>query len=202
MLYILIENMESSPFGAMGSAASWESWDMGLIPSLAQWIKDHTLLQLQLRLQLRLGSDSWPGTSICCRAAKNEEGKKNGKHKGKKTSNSFCSFFIQSFLYRQIFVVGIFFFNFQIHLLGGCTCNFIFYFFHLHSISSFTSFHLILANINLNSYIYTLKFLPLFFLMRNVHKIDICRANEHIRETSLCPQPLRQSESDYVRSWC
>lgn len=52
---------------------------MGLIPSLAQWIKDHTLLQLQLRLQLQLSSDPWPRNSICRRAAKIE--KKNQKPK-------------------------------------------------------------------------------------------------------------------------
>ena len=30
---------------------SWECWDAGLIPGLAQWVKDPVLLQLQLGLQ-------------------------------------------------------------------------------------------------------------------------------------------------------
>ena len=56
---------ESSCCGAMGLAASWECWDIGSIPSLAQWVKDLVLLQLRLRLQLHLASDLWPGNSIC-----------------------------------------------------------------------------------------------------------------------------------------
>ena len=40
------------------------SWDVRLIPGPAQWVKDPALLQLQLRLQLWLGSDLWPGNSI------------------------------------------------------------------------------------------------------------------------------------------
>ena len=51
--------------GAMGSEASWERWDSGSIPTLAQWVKDLVLSQLQLRSQLQLGSDPWPRHSIC-----------------------------------------------------------------------------------------------------------------------------------------
>ena len=43
---------------------SWEHWDTDKIPGLAQWVKDPGLLQLQL------GSDPWPGNSMCHRAAK------------------------------------------------------------------------------------------------------------------------------------
>ena len=49
----------------MGLMAPWECWKKDLIPGLAQWVKDMALLQLWLRLQLQLGSDSWPRNSIC-----------------------------------------------------------------------------------------------------------------------------------------
>ena len=66
----------SSPCGTMGWAVSWEHWDTDSISSLAQWVKDPVLLQLRLRSWLRLGSDSWPGNSICCGVAKKEKEKK------------------------------------------------------------------------------------------------------------------------------
>ena len=66
----------SSCCGAVGLAMSWECWDAGLIPSLAQWVYDLVLLQLQLGLQLQLRSDPWPRNSICCGVAKKER-KKN-----------------------------------------------------------------------------------------------------------------------------
>ena len=44
-----------------GSVTSWERWDAGLIPGLAQWIKDPELLPLRSRSQLQLGSNPWPG---------------------------------------------------------------------------------------------------------------------------------------------
>ena len=51
----------SSHCGARGSAASWECWDVGLIPGLAQWVMDPAPLHLWLRSQLWLGSNPWPG---------------------------------------------------------------------------------------------------------------------------------------------
>ena len=58
--------IRSSCCGAVGSAASWECWDVGLIPGLAQWVKDLALLHLQLSLCLRLRSDSRLVSSIGC----------------------------------------------------------------------------------------------------------------------------------------
>ena len=64
----------------MGSAASWECWDAGLIPDLAQWVKDVVWLQVWLRSQLQLRSDPWPGNTP------------QGGQKKKKKSFSFFSF--------------------------------------------------------------------------------------------------------------
>ena len=55
------------------SVASWEHWDSGLTPGLAQWFKDLTLLQLQF------GSDLWPRNSICHEAVKKKKKKKKKK---------------------------------------------------------------------------------------------------------------------------
>ena len=63
--------------GGIGSALG--TLGTGSIPSLAQWITDPVLLQLQLRPQPQLGSYPWPGSSICYRVAKNEkQTKKSG----------------------------------------------------------------------------------------------------------------------------
>ena len=59
----------------MGSAASWEHWNEGLIPGPAQWVRDLALPQLWLGLQLWLESDPWPGKFICPRVAKKENKK-------------------------------------------------------------------------------------------------------------------------------
>ena len=56
----------------------WQSrkcWDMGLVPSPAQCVEDSVLSQLQLRLQLQVGSDPLPGNSICLRVAKSGKNK-------------------------------------------------------------------------------------------------------------------------------
>ena len=50
----------------MGLAASWERWDTGSIPSLAQWVKDPVLL----KSKLHLGSGPWPKNSMCLGVAK------------------------------------------------------------------------------------------------------------------------------------
>ena len=55
-------------------AASRERWDTGLIPGLAQWVKDPVLMQLRLRWQLQ----------ICCGGGGGEEKKKKGKREKKK----------------------------------------------------------------------------------------------------------------------
>ena len=53
------------------------SRNMGLIQSLAQWVKDPVLLQLWCRLQLRLGFYPWPGNSMC-RGCGHRKKKKRG----------------------------------------------------------------------------------------------------------------------------
>lgn len=58
----------------MGWIAPCKRWDTGLIPSLAQWVKDLVLSQL------RLGSDPWPRSSIC-----HEVGKKGNNNNNKNT---------------------------------------------------------------------------------------------------------------------
>ena len=64
---------QSSRCGAMGLVVSGEQWDTGSTPGLAQWIKDPALLQLWLRSQKWLSSDSWPRNYICYRVAKKME---------------------------------------------------------------------------------------------------------------------------------
>ena len=62
----------SSGCGAMRLTASWEHWDTGSIPSLAQWVKDPVVLQLWLRSGIWLESDPWHGNSRCQEAAQKE----------------------------------------------------------------------------------------------------------------------------------
>ena len=63
----------NSHCGTMGLVVSWELWDVGLIPGLAQWLKDPAFLQLWLKSRLWLRYDPWPRSSICYGAAKNEK---------------------------------------------------------------------------------------------------------------------------------
>ena len=66
----------------MGYMASRERQHTGLIPGPAEWVKDLALLQLQHRSQLWplwLGSDPWPGNSICHRVAKKESKQVRGR---------------------------------------------------------------------------------------------------------------------------
>ena len=58
--------------GSMGLAVSWVHWDINSIPRLPQWVMDPALLQLQIRLQLQLGSDPWLGNSITSGQPKNK----------------------------------------------------------------------------------------------------------------------------------
>ena len=57
----------SSHCGTVGSAAFWECWDTDSIPGPAQWVKDPVSPQMQL------GSDPWPGSSICQATAINKK---------------------------------------------------------------------------------------------------------------------------------
>ena len=50
----------SSHCDTVGLAASWERWDAGLIPRLAQWVHDLELLRLWPRSPLWLGFNPWP----------------------------------------------------------------------------------------------------------------------------------------------
>ena len=55
-------------------------------PSLAQRVKDPVLPQLWLRSHLQLGSDHWPRSPICPKAAKTEK-KKRKKEKKRNKEN-------------------------------------------------------------------------------------------------------------------
>ena len=58
-LYVLKKKslLEEFPLCHNGSVESLKLWGTGLIHHLAQWVKDLVLLQLQLKLELWLGSD-------------------------------------------------------------------------------------------------------------------------------------------------
>ena len=60
----------------MGLEASWENWDTCSVSSLAGWVKDWVLLQLQLRMKLRFRSDSWPRTPYTMGRPKQKSKKK------------------------------------------------------------------------------------------------------------------------------
>ena len=60
-----------------------ECQDEGSSPSPTEWVKDPMLPQLWLRSKLRLGSDPWPGSSMCLGAAQNGEERKEKEKKKK-----------------------------------------------------------------------------------------------------------------------
>ena len=62
----------SSHCDAMGLAAS-AAPGCRFAPKPSRGLKDSALTQLQCRLQLWLGSDPWPGTSVCHREARKEK---------------------------------------------------------------------------------------------------------------------------------
>ena len=53
----------------------------GLIPGLAQWVRDLALLKLWLRSRPWLPSDPWPRSSICRRVPKMIKKKKREREK-------------------------------------------------------------------------------------------------------------------------
>ena len=66
------------PLQLNGMGSILGGWDAGSILSQAQWVKDLLLPQVQLR---QLGSDPWPGNSICGKVAKRKERKRKEKRK-------------------------------------------------------------------------------------------------------------------------
>ena len=70
------EVFRSCHSGTAGSVVSWEHWEADSIPGLVQWFMDPALLQVQHGLQLQLGSDPWPGSSMRCWVAKKKKKKK------------------------------------------------------------------------------------------------------------------------------
>ena len=60
----------------MGSVASWEHWDVGSIPTLAQRVKDPALPQLWLKSQQQLDLIPDPGASSATERPKNKKKKK------------------------------------------------------------------------------------------------------------------------------
>ena len=81
----------------MGSEASLQCWTAGLIPSLARWVNH----PVGIRLQLQLGSDLWPGTSLCLVVAKKIKKKKKKKER-KKMLHQGCSMLPFSSLDRSL----------------------------------------------------------------------------------------------------
>ena len=71
-----IQYIRSCQCGATGLVVYWDCWVAGLIPGPAQQVKDPALPQLWRRAQRQLGSDPWPGNSMCCGAATREKKKR------------------------------------------------------------------------------------------------------------------------------
>ena len=70
---------ERNRWGRLRGTDFWSFcwWHLGNpgseVRSLAQWVKDPALPKLRLKLWLWLGSDPWPGNSMCGGVAKNEK---------------------------------------------------------------------------------------------------------------------------------
>ena len=92
LTWINLAKQRGSPFSLLlyrisefsGSSGALQLQDGGLIPSLAQWVQDLAMPQVWCRSKLQVGSDPWPGNSICRRVAKKEREKikKNLKRLG------------------------------------------------------------------------------------------------------------------------
>lgn len=72
--------MKGVPAMAQGGQLSPECWDVGSIPSLAQWVKAFRISKLQCRSQLWLGFDPWLGNSLCLGVAEIKKAKQNKEH--------------------------------------------------------------------------------------------------------------------------
>ena len=68
--------VRSSCCATTSSGVSLQLQDAGLIPGPMQWVKGPSMAAAQCRSQLWLGSEPWPGNTICCEVAKKKKKKK------------------------------------------------------------------------------------------------------------------------------
>lgn len=76
------------PLWCNGMGSALEHWDAPSIPGPIQRVKDLELLQMQIRLQWRVGSDPWLRDFICLGVAKKT--KRTPKQTNKQTENPAC----------------------------------------------------------------------------------------------------------------